>query len=267
MFIEGRRAVKRISMPGKGELMSKKLESFVAASVFALALPLMGWADHGNSNDDHGHEAIAPAEAAVDFGVLPTGPLGPLPCLQTVGIGGPTDPCAYKQHHLTPEETNIRTGGEVTFQIHNGGHGIAIYPVSTDTTRDQIGQFFCAGIDPHTISDPSKLNCNLSNTNANASHVIKDGDGDIVIVVSPNITNAFPDNRVWYTPDRLVSSGGKQFLNGGTIPAGPTSDGQLITYRFLKPGRYLVTCMNRTNSLNDWMFGFINVTGVDDSGK
>jgi hypothetical protein len=59
-----------------------------------------------------------------------------------------------------------------------------------------------------------------------------------------------------------MSAGGMQFLNGGTIPAGTTtpSDGQLITYRFLKTGRYLVICMNRTHFLNDWMFGFVNVT-------
>ena len=244
--------------------MNQRIVSFVATCVIGIATPLMAWA--GQHASDHGG-ATAPAEAAVDFGVLPTQPLGPPPCLQSGAIGGPADPCAYKQHHLTPEETTIQKGGEVTFQIHNGGHGIAIYPVSKDTTRDEIGQFFCAGIDPHTISDPSKLNCNLSTTNANASHVIKDGDGDIVIVVSPNLTNAFPDNRVWYTPDREVSAGGKQFLNGGTIPAGPTSDGQLITYRFLKPGRYLVTCMNRTHALNDWMFGFVNVTGEDNSDK
>jgi hypothetical protein len=49
------------------------------------------------------------------------------------------------------------------------------------------------------------------------------------------------------------------------IPAGPTSNGQLITYQFLKTGRYLVICMNRTHHLNDWMFGFVNVVG--DSGK
>jgi hypothetical protein len=61
--------------------------------------------------------------------------------------------------------------------------------------------------------------------------------------------------------------GGRQFLNGGTVPAGPTSDGQLVTYRFLKTGRYLVICMNRTHFLNDWMFGFVNVTGDgDDEG-
>jgi hypothetical protein len=33
----------------------------------------------------------------------------------------------------------------------------------------------------------------------------------------------------------------------------------LVTYRFLVPGRYLVICMNRSHFLNDWMFGFVNV--------
>ena len=58
-----------------------------------------------------------------------------------------------------------------------------------------------------------------------------------------------------------MSAGGMQFLNGGSIPAGPTSNGQLITYQFLKSGRYLVICMNRVHFLNDWMFGFVNVQG------
>ena len=58
-----------------------------------------------------------------------------------------------------------------------------------------------------------------------------------------------------------MSAGGMQFLNGGTIPAGPTSNGQLLTYRFQKTGRYLVLCMNRVHFLNDWMFGFVNVSG------
>ena len=58
-----------------------------------------------------------------------------------------------------------------------------------------------------------------------------------------------------------MSAGGMQFLNGGTIPAGPTSNGQLLTYRFQKTGRYLVLCMNRVHFLNDWMFGFVNVKG------
>jgi len=231
-------------------------------SAAAMLLPFAAWSAGG---DDASHDHAAPAvDAQVDFGVLPTAPLGPPPCLQTGGIGGPADPCAYKLHHLTPEEVSITEGGQITFQVHGGGHGIALYRVSKNTTRDTIGQFLCPGVDPHTLDNPALLNCNLSAINANAAHIISDAKGAVVISVGPNVTNAHPDNRLWSEPGRLTSAGGQQFLNGGTIPAGPTSNGQLVTYRFLKKGRYLVICMNRTHSLNDWMFGFVNVEDGDD---
>ena len=112
-------------------------------------------------------------------------------------------------------------------------------------------------------ADPSAHACNLSQANANRQHIILDGKRDVVIEASPNVTNVHPDNRVWYEPGRLLSAGGVQFLNGGTTDATGTSaaGGQLITYRFLKTGRYLVHCMNRVHFLNDWMFGFVNVVG------
>jgi hypothetical protein len=119
-------------------------------------------------------------------------------------------------------------------------------------------------VDPHTLDNPALHTCNLSATNANAAHIISDAKGAVVISVGPNVTNAHPDNRLWSEPGRLASAGGQQFLNGGTVPAGPTSNGQLVTYRFLEKGRYLVICMNRTHSLNDWMFGFVNVEEGDD---
>jgi hypothetical protein len=215
-------------------------------------------------DNDHDHGPPPPKNAQVDFGILPTGPLGPPPCLQTGAIGGPADPCSYKIHQLLPGEVTIGKGGEVSFQVHGGGHAMAIYPVSKNTTRDGIGQFLCAGVDPSTVSDPSGLNCNLSATNANAAHLVVDGKGKEVYVVQANATNQHPDNRVWAEPRRLMSAGAHQFLNGGTIPAGPTSNGQLVTYRFMKTGRYLVICMNRTHHLNDWMFGFVNVSDEDD---
>ena len=227
---------------------------FVAIAL--VAVPTLAWAQHE-------HPA---ANAAVDFGVLPTPgptgplPIGPLPCLQTGAIGGPADPCSYKLHRLTPEEVTIAKGGQVTFQVHGGGHGFAIYEVSKDTTREDLGQFLCAGPDPEDIADPTLHRCNLLLTNADAKHVVEDGHGDVVLVAQANLTNAHPDNRVWSEPGRLMSAGGMQFLNGGTIPAGPASNGQLLTYRFQKAGRYLVLCMNRVHFLNDWMFGFVNVT-------
>lgn len=231
--------------------------SLLVAVAFA-SLPLLV---ASAKDDDKKKPAVQ--DATVDFGVLPTAPLGPAPCLQTGAIGGPTDPCAYKLHNLTPEEVTIRKGGQVSFQIHGGGHGFAIYKVDEDTTRDQIGQFLCAGPDPATVSNPALLNCNGSATNANAAHIVADADGDTVISVPANVTNAHPENRVWSEPRRLMSAGAHQFLNGGTIPAGPTSNGQLITYRFLKGGRYLIICMNRAHFFNDWMFGFVNVGDED----
>ena len=228
----------------------------VAACAAVMLLPVAQAAQH-----DHHRPTHAPETAAVDFGILPLAPLGPPPCLQTGLIGGPGDPCAYKIHVLTPEEVTIAHRGEVTFQIHGGGHAMAIYEVSKDTTRDEVGQYLCAGMDPADIADPTHHPCNLSTANANALHVVEDGHGDVVLVASANETGTHPDNRVWYEPGRLMSAGGHQFLNGGTVPAGPTSNGTLVTYRFMKPGRYLVICMNRTHFLNDWMFGFVNVVG------
>lgn len=227
--------------------------------LIAVTLSAVAMTAKDGAAQHNGHAAVQ--DATVDFGVLPTAPLGPLPCLQSGAIGGPADPCSYKIHVLTPEEVTIRKDGEVTFQVHGGGHALHIYEVSKDTTRDEIGQYLCAGADPATVSDPALLNCNLSASNANAAHLVADGKGDVVINVTANVTNAHPDNRVWSPPGRLMSAGAHQFLNGGTIPAGPTSNGQLVTYRFLKNGRYLIACMNRAHFLNDWMFGFVNVTG------
>jgi hypothetical protein len=112
------------------------------------------------------------------------------------------------------------------------------------------------------MTDPAEhADCNLS-PQSNDPHFISDGKGDVVLDVPANVTNLHPDNRAWYEPGRLMSAGGVQFLNGGTTPTGTgATGGQLITYRFLKTGRYLVHCMNRVHFLNDWMFGFVNVVG------
>lgn len=236
---------------------------FAAALWTVVMLPVIGLAQRGDLTHSH----PASQDAAVDFGVLPTGPLGPAPCLQAGAIGGPADPCSYKIHHLTPEEVTIHKGGQVTFQIHGGGHAMAIYEVSKDTTRDEIGQFLCAGPDPGDLQDPAGHRCNLLASNANAGHVVLDGHADVVLVAAPNVTNVHPDNRVWSEPGRLMSAGGQQFLNGGALPPGPTTNGQLVTYRFLKNGRYLVICMNRVHFLNDWMFGFVNVVGGGGKGN
>jgi hypothetical protein len=206
---------------------------FVA--VLLVAVPTLASAQHDDRRHMH-----PPADAAVDFGVLPVGPIGPPPCLQEGAIGGPADPCSYKLHVLTPEEVTIGKGGQVTFQVHGGGHAFAIYQVSKNTTRQQLGQYLCAGPDPAEIADPALHPCNLLAANANAKHIVEDGRRNVVLVAEVNLNNLHPENRVW---------------------SGPASNGQLLTYRFLETGRYLVLCMNRVHFLNDWMFGFVNVTG------
>jgi hypothetical protein len=219
----------------------------------------------------------APKEAEVGFGVFPVGPIDTSPLCLTTGAGGPGDPCAYKIHKLVPEETTIRWGGEVTFHVHGGGHAIAIYNVSRKTTRFDIGELLCQNstTDPGTIADPAAHTCQAAPlvpgqttppppgaANAARDVTIRDARGDVVIVTGPGGL-AHPNNRVWYTPGRLMSAGGNQFLTGVTIGTGvppvTATTGQLVTYRFLVPGRYLVICMNRSHFMNDWMFGFVNV--------
>ena len=227
------------------------------AALLIIAIPVPTFAQHQHT----------PESAAVDFGKLPVDPLGPAPCLQTGAIGGPADPCAYTIHVLLPDEVAVRKGGQVTFQIHGGGHGLAIYEVSKETTRESIGPQLCNGLDPATIPvpgvSPGVLHvCNATTpagvANAAAKHVVTDAKDNVVLVAEPGAAT-HPNNRVWSEDGRYMSAGAHQFLNGGTIPAGPTSNGQLITYQFLKTGRYLVICMNRSHFLNDWMFGFVDV--------
>lgn len=254
-------------------------QSIIKALLVAAAMAVPSTSTIAQQGKGGGLDHKAPATAHVDFGILPTAPLGPAPCFQggpapAPQPGGAGDPCAFKIHVLTPEESFVSKGGEVTFQFHGGGHAMAIYRVDEDTTRFEVGQFLCAGDDPadsHGFTDTHPCPTQGA-TNAAALHEVKDGDGEVVIVASPNVTNVHPDNRVWSPEGRLVSAGGVQFMNGGTTPAPATgppntspTGGQLVTYRFLKSGRYIVICMNRSHFLNDWMFGFVNVHGDDDN--
>ena len=149
-----------------------------------LALPLIGSAQKGEKKDK------APDSITIDFGVLPpTTPILPNVGCATAGIGGPADPCSYRLHHLTPEEALLAKGGEATIKVNGGGHAPAIYKVSKDTTRFDLGQFLCEGPDPEHIDNPAHEPCNLvlgtGAANAAAAHLIKDGDGNVVITAAP----------------------------------------------------------------------------------
>ena len=189
------------------------------------------------------HKRPTPAAqtAHVDFGVCQSALWAHRPAFRKTRptatgpiIGGASDPCAYKLHILTPEETTIRRGGEVTFQIHGVVHSIAIYRVDKNTTRDQVGQFLCPGEDP--ADSPDFHPCLTAGpSNAAARHVIYDGAGDVVIVAAPNVTAAHPDNRVW--SDARPTHVGRRSTGSQRRhhPRRSTSNGQLPTHQFLKP--------------------------------
>jgi hypothetical protein len=239
--------------------------SLLAAFILAVAVP--SYAQHGQ------HSQQSPPESAtVEFGILQTIPIGGLStlCSQAPPFGGPTDPCAYRIHALFPDHVTVAKGGEVSFNIHGGGHGFAIYKVSKHTTRNDIGQQLCEGTDPSQIPPAAadSHNCNSPlgrGAAAQTAREVTDAKDDVVLVVPAN-DGVFPNNRVWSPAGRLMSANAHNFLNGGTNPPGPAPNGEVLTYRFLKAGRYLVLCANRSHFFNDWMFGFVDVEG-DDNDK
>ena len=136
----------------------------------------------------------------------------------------------------------------MTFQIHGGGHGFAIYEVSKDTRRDQLGQYLCRGEDPaeHCRSDAASLQPARGQRRCGASHQgrrPRRGDRGA----------AQPHQRApgqpGVVPGEPLDVGGRGCSSSSAerFPPGPTSNGQLLTYQFLKSGRHLVNCMNRVS--------------------
>jgi plastocyanin len=173
-----------------------------------------------------GIDAQIPADAVVQFGSSHPQPAPP------------------GNHVLEPDEVTILKGGTVTFQVNGGGHGVAIYPVSAHTTRADIEEDLCPGGPGAQCVGPAA--------------VVTDRKGDLII-----------DTGV--APARVLGaiSGSGVFLNGSTNPAvpppPPPAPGVRLQYRFEKTGRFLVICMNRSHSINDYMFGFVNVVGDSSS--
>ena len=173
------------------------------------------------------------AAQAVDDAVVQFGPEHPQP-------GQPL------LHRLVPDEVSIHKGGTVLFVMNGGGHRVVIYPVSAHTTREDIEQDLCqGGVDV----------CNVAANTQNLRYLITDGKGDLVVDTETNLQQPF----INYLPGQLLSVAGVVLT--GTSAAG--APGHTVRYRFEKTGRYLVICATRSHSLNDWMFGFVNVVGTE----
>jgi plastocyanin len=179
----------------------------------------------GSSPNQDLTDKPAVADALVDFGHVHPQPASPA------------------HHVLVPNDVTILKGGTVTFVMNGTGHGIAIYPVSKNTTRAHIEEDLCQG-------GPDL--CNMTAQTAQLQYLITDGDGKLIVD-----TGAFPaQTRINSAPGEIFSAGGGVFLTGST-PAGAA--GTQVRHRFAEDGRYLVICTNRIHAINDWMFGFVNV--------
>jgi hypothetical protein len=206
----------------------------VVTGVVALALtiPLAGSDGHHDHDKDK-----APLNAIVNF-------------------GDPVTLAGAANQVLVPDEATIRKDGSVTFVVNGPGHGIAIYAVSRNTTRDDISEQLCA--------HDAATNACLDPAFANADHTIKDGRHNVVIVTGTNP----PFQRVDDPTDRLLGTSTQignvagVFLTGSTAGTTGPTPGTQLQVQFTRRGRYLAVCMNRNHYLANWMFGFINV--VDD---
>ena len=168
-------------------------------------------------------------DAVVNFGALHPQPPVPL------------------NHVVLPDEVSIFKQGTVTFVVNGDAHGIAIYPVSKNTTRTDIEEDLCQG---------GPAVCNLAAGTGALPYTVTDGHHEVVMETGTNP----PDNRINSLPGQLFAAGAGVFLTGST----PTRVGTEVRYRFEKSGRYLVICMNRSHYINDYMFGFVNVQGGED---
>jgi hypothetical protein len=164
-----------------------------------------------------------------------------------VNFGDPVALTGTANQVVLPDDVAIPKSGTVTFVVNGPGHGIAIYPVSKDTTRDQITAQLCAH-GSTGCADPAF---------ANGDHTILDGKDNIVIVTGTNP----PVQRIDDPTDRLLATSTQIGNLAGVFLTGTsaTTTATQLQFRFDKPGRYLVICMNRNHLLANWMFGFVDV--------
>ena len=193
----------------------KELKVIIIATVLAVALvfPMAVWA---------ANFCAAPVDSAiVDFGV---------------GTAG---------HQLFPDEVTITKGGTVAFNVVGGGHFITIYPVSRNTTREDIEEDLLQADGTGCWEfAPGETTCT-----ANSRYLVTDGAKKLVLDTGINTANANDFNRV-------------NFASGATTAL---AVGTQLEQRFFKTGRYMVNCANRGHFIpTPYMFGFVNVVNCDD---
>lgn len=208
-----------------------------AATLAALVVSgiLVGLPIVASTSEDPGQQDLTDQPADVDPVV--------------VDFGHPDVLSGTGNHVVVRNEVTVVKGRTVTFRMNGAGHGIAIYPVSKNTTREDIVDDLC---------QDRPADCDPTIPPAQCYREIFDRDGRLVVVIEAG----GPAIRIDYEPGRVLSVGSGAFLIGtaeaGTPPV--RTPGTLVRVRFEEDGRYLVICMNRPHAVNACMFGFVNVT-------
>src|SRR5437899_10165770 len=173
--------------------MKRRPLFLIGAAVLAVAVT---FTITGRAHDKHGDKdkVAAVQDATVHFGQRQPQTPAPAP------VG------AAVTHFLFPDDVTIRKGGTVNFLVNGGGHGIAIHPVSKNTTRDDIAEDLCQGGANDADRAGRAAVCNGTVTTMvtingtpvvvtgtqNLDYSITDGKDDLIIqsgfnIVAPNV--------------------------------------------------------------------------------
>lgn len=216
--------------------------SIVVGTLLAAAVAFPTIAGANGNDDKDGKRPRAVEDAFVHF-----------------GQPQPQSPVAAETHIVVPDEVRIFRGGTVTFVVNGGNHGIGIYPVSRNTTREDIAAQLCQG---------GPTVCNPAAGTHNINYEIEDGRGNLIIVTGTNTEFSRvddPTDRLLSTSGQFVNEGGMTVVGAFLVGTTETTTGNHIQVRLTRRGRYLVVCQNRNHYLNNHMFGFVTV--VNDDGE
>jgi plastocyanin len=182
----------------------------------------------------------------------------PMPNAQEVIVDfGVPGAAGAANHFLVPDEVDVSKGGTVVFRVNGGAHGVSVYAVDKHTSREDIQAGLC----------PVRTACDA--TFIAADHIVVDAHGDTVLQTGTNPPFQRVDDagRVLVATTAQTADGVPGRFHQGVPVSAATPGNEQIRIKFLKKGRYLAICMNRAHSINDWMFGFINVGGDDDDDR
>lgn len=268
----------------------------VATVVGALALPAIGRGDDRNKGKGNDDDKVVAEAVVVHFGQPQVQTPDPAPVGAAVTHFLMPNDVTIKEGQAVNFVVN---GGGHGIAIHR----VSKDTTRDDIARDLCDGNTPENPDPildrraraavcnGTVVTPATINgvdVNVTGTQ-NLDYSITDGKDDLVIqtgfnvnipatpttpavvVANPRVDDIQHSHRLLGTsgrstndtanPASIATNQAGAFLAGSAAPATP---GNRINVTFLKEGRYLVICMNRAHSLNDHMFGFVNVVDDDD---